>query len=302
MEDIQKPVPLENEVLVKVHAVAVNPLDWHIMRGAPYFARVSVGLFKPKFHVLGADISGVVESTGKNLSRFKPGDGVLGNVFSSGLGGLAEYVCTAEKNLVSKPVNISFAEAAAVPVAALTALTALRDTGKVQSGQHVLVNGSSGGVGTYTVQLAKYYGAHVTGVCSTGNLELVRSIGADEVIDYTTGHIRQNRTKYDLLIDNVGNLSVKDMVSLMTPFGLAAVVGFTKMSLMLQVSIMGGRRIKLVNVKATQDDMIFLKDLLEAEKIKPVIDRMYSLADTPKAIEYLEKGHAKGKVVINVSH
>ena len=304
--DAPKPVPQDDEVLVKVYAAAANPLDWHKLRATPVFVRLSDGLFKPKHPVLGADIAGRVEAVGRKVTQFKAGDDVFGDVES---GGFAEYVCGTEKQLAHKPPGISFEEAAAAPVAALTALQGLRDYGQLQAGQKVLVNGASGGVGTFAVQLAKVFGADVTGVCSTRNLELVQSLGADSVIDYTQHDYTRLGQRYDLILDAVGNGTAGSYGRALTPEGRAVVAGFTTLSRMLvQVMLLGfivsrASRRTVTQVMATvkQADLVYLAALLEQGKLKSVIDRRYPLADTPQAIAYLETGRARGKVVVQIA-
>ncbi len=302
LEDIQKPEPKDNEVLVKVHAASANPLDWHLMRAEPFLARLENGLLKPKNTKLGADVAGRVEAVGSNITQFQVGD----EVFGSCSGAFAEYVCASEALVVLKPAHTSFEAAAAVPVAALTALQGLRDKGQLKPGQKVLINGASGGVGTFAVQIAKSFGTEVTGVCSTLNLEMVRSIGADHVIDYTQEDFTQNGQHYDLIFDAVGNRSVSDYRRALSPTGIGSVAGFTTMSRLLQVIVLGAwvsktgsQQIGLMNTaKANKQDLTFIKELLESGKVVPVIDRAYPLSEVPDAIRYLEKGHARGKVVI----
>jgi len=307
LKEVEKPAPKADEVLVKVHAASANPLDWHRMRGEPFVARLTDGLLKPKNPMLGADIAGQVEAVGSSVKEFQPGDEVFGEIF---FGGFAEYVCVTEDKLVLKPANISFEETAAVPVAALTALQSLRNKGQVQPGQKVLINGASGGVGTFTVQIAKSFGADVTGVCSARNLDMVRSIGADRVIDYTREDFTQNGQAYDLIIDNVGNRSVSDLKRALSPNGNCVIVGFSSLALLFQhiflgplVSRKGGKKIGLMGIaQMNKNDLTFIKELLEAGKVTPAIDRCYPLSEVPEAIRYLEDGHARGKVVITVEH
>jgi NADPH:quinone reductase-like Zn-dependent oxidoreductase len=308
LKEVEKPAPRENEVLVKIHAASANPLDWHLMRAAPFLARLENGLLKPKHTKLGADVAGRVEAVGTNTAQFQVGDEVFGGLFLSMFGGFAEFVCVPEALLALKPSNTSFEAAAAVPVAAFTALQGLRDKGQIQRGQKVLINGASGGVGTFAVQIAKAFGTEVTGVCSTRNLDMVRSIGADHVIDYTKHDFTQNGQRYDLLFDAVGNLSVADYKCALNPNGIASVAGFTSLARLFQlvflgawVSMTGSRKIGLMKTaKPNQEDLVFLKELLEAGKVVPVIDRCYPLSQVPEAIRYLEQGHARGKVVITV--
>lgn len=305
LREVEKPTPKDGEVLIHVHAAAANPLDWHKLRASPFFVRFSEGLLKPKNTVLGADIAGRVEAVGREVTQFKVGDEVFGDV---GAGGFAEYVCGAEHRLAHKPASVSFEEAAAVPVAALTALQGLRDHGQLQAGQKVLINGASGGVGTYAVQLAKVLGGDVTGVCSTRNLELVRSLGADRVIDYTQANFTRSERRYDLIFDAVGNLSAAAYRRALTPEGRAVVAGFTTLPRMLvQVALVGSitsrtskRTIKPMLAVVKQEDLIVIAGLLEQEKLRSIIDRCYSLTATPEALAYLETGRARGKVVIKV--
>jgi NADPH:quinone reductase-like Zn-dependent oxidoreductase len=305
LQEVERPTPKDNQVLVKVHAAAANPLDWHRMRGAPFLARLDGGLRKPKDPRLGADIAGRVEAVGSQVTQFQPGDEVFGEI---GAGGFAEYVAVREKALALKPANISFEEAAAVPVVAFTALQGLRDAGNIQSGQKVLINGASGGVGTFAVQLARYYGAEVTGVCSTRNLDMVRSIGADHVIDYTKEDFSKTGQRFDLIYDAVGNRSVSAYRRALKPQGRCVIAGFTTMLRLFEhmavgglVSRIGNRKIGMMGVaKPNQPDLLFVKELLEAGKVVPVIDRRYPLSETAEAIRYLEAGHAQGKVIITV--
>jgi NADPH:quinone reductase-like Zn-dependent oxidoreductase len=306
-KEVEKPTPNDNQVLVRVHAASANPLDWHEMRGAPFIARLSTGLLKPKNSKVGADVAGRVEAVGKDVTQFKPGDDVFGGCNGS----FAEYVCARGDRLALKPGNLSFEEAAAIPVAAITALQGLRDKGQIQPGQKVLVNGASGGVGTFAVQIAKSYGTEVTGVCSTRNLDMVRKIGADHVIDYTQEDFTKNeQQRYDLIYDAVGNRSVSDYKRALKPGGTCAVAGFSSMPRLFEHAVVGPLRSKTGNkkvglmgmAKLNQKDLDFLKELVEAGKIVPVIDRRYPLSETADAIRYLEEGHAQGKVVITVDH
>jgi NADPH:quinone reductase-like Zn-dependent oxidoreductase len=309
-KDVEKPTPKDHEVLVKIHAASVNTLDWRMMRATPFLARLDNGLFKPKQTRLGADLAGRVEAVGSGVTQFQPGDEVFGDIWLNGLGGFAEYGCTREDTLVLKPTNISFEDAAAIPLAALTALQGLRDKGQLHSGQKVLINGASGGVGTSAVQIAKSFGAEVTGVCSTRNLDLVRSIGADHVIDYTREDFTRNGQQYDLIYCAVGNRSIADYQRALKPQGVCVIAGFTTLRLMFEHSIFGPRRSKaggqrvgmMGTVKPNQADLLCMKGLLEAGKVVPVIDRCYPLSETAEAIRYLEAGRARGKVVITVAH
>ncbi len=301
--DVEKPIPGDDEVLVKVHAASANPADWHIMRGAPFLARLVNGLFKPKHPRLGADVAGRVEATGKNVTQFHAGDEVFGELSLNKMGSFAEYVCANEDTFALKPINMTFEQAAAVPLAAFTALQGLRDKGQIKSGQKVLINGASGGVGTFAVQIAKSYGTEVTGVCSTRNLELVRSIGADHVIDYTKEDFTNNGQHYDLIFDAIGNRSVSDLKRALTPNGIGSIAGFTSLPLLFSAMFFGGKQVGLMETaSANKKDLLFIKDLLESGKIVPVIDRAYPLSETPEAIRYLETSRARGKVVITVEH
>ncbi|HJQ15207.1 MAG TPA: NAD(P)-dependent alcohol dehydrogenase [Anaerolineales bacterium] len=305
LAEVAKPEPNENQVLVKVIAAAANPLDWHGMRGEPFIARMGNGLRKPKDQRLGADIAGRVEAIGSSVTEFKPGDEVFGAV---GAGGFAEYVCTREKNLALKPVNISFEAAAAAPVVGFTALQGLRDTGQIRPGQKVLVNGAAGGIGTFAVQLAKSYGTEVTGVCSTSNLDLVRSIGADYVVDYTREDFTRNGKQYDLIYCAIGNRSAFDYRRALKPQGICVIAGFTSMPLLFGnmilgplVSKRGGQKVTGMGMSnANKEDLLAIQELLKTGKVVSVIDRRYPLRETAEALRYLEKGHARGKVIINV--
>lgn len=305
LTEIEKPTPNDDQILVKIHAVSVNPYDWHLMRGAPFLARFFNGLLRPKNQILGADIAGKVEAVGKNITQFKVGDEVYGG---SGFGGFAEYVCVPERALAHKPANISFEEAAAIPIVGFTALQGLRNHGNIQAGQKVLVNGASGGVGTMAVQLAKYFGAEVTGICSGRNADLVCSIGADHVIDYTREDFATIGKQYDLIFDTIGNRSVSDFARVLTPNGKCVVAGFTTLWHMLRFSF-GSKRVSkrenksigmMPTAERTQADLIFLKELYETGKIVPVIDRYYTFEETAEAVRYLETGRARGKVVVRV--
>lgn len=308
LKEVEKPAPNDNEVLIKVHAASVNPAELHLLRADPFFARYYSGLLKPKNTILGADISGRVEAVGRNVKQFNIGDEVFGDLSHCGWGGFAEYVCARENALALKPVNISFGEAAAVPLTAITALQGLRNKGHIQPGQKVLINGASGGVGTFAVQIAKSFGTEVTGVCSTRNMDMVRSIGADHVIDYTHEDFTRNGLHYDLIFDAVGNRSVSDFKRALSPNGNCAVAGFTNLSHLFMVVILGSvvsitgcKKIGLMETaKPNHKDLVFIKELIEAGKVKPVIDRSYPLSEVAEAFRYLERKHARGKVVITV--
>ncbi len=306
LTEVEKPTPNENQVLIKVIAASANPLDWHRMRGEPFIARMGEGLRKPKDTRLGADIAGRVETVGRNVTEFKPGDEVFGAI---GAGGFAEYACTREKNLALKPGNISFETAAAAPVVGYTALQGLRDTGQIRAGQKVLVNGASGGVGHFAVQIAKSYGTEVTGVCSTRNLDMVRSIGADHVVDYTREDFTRNGQQYDLIYDAVGNRSVSDYRRALKPLGICVIAGFTSLPRLFEHMIMGplksrggDKKVSMMGVSnGNKEDLLTIKELLGTGKVAPVIDRRYPLRKTAEAIRYLETMRARGKVIITVA-
>jgi NADPH:quinone reductase-like Zn-dependent oxidoreductase len=267
---------------------------------------MGMGLLKPKNKILGADIAGRVEVVGKNVKQFQPGDEVFGDIFDCGLGGYAEYVCASEDALVLKPESVTFEEAAAVPLAALTALHALRDKGHIQPGQKVLINGASGGVGTFAIQLAKYFGAKVTTVCSTRNLDMVRKLGADHVIDYTQEDFTKNGERYDLILAANGFHPIFDYQRALRPKGVYVMSGgsgtqmFQAMLLGPFISMTGSKIMRSVSSKPNKKDLVFMKELLEAGKVVPVIDRHYPLSEVAEAIRYLEEGHAKGKVIITM--
>lgn len=312
LKEVDKPVPSDGEVLVRVRATSVQPYDWHHLRGEPYIARLmggGVGLRKPKLSILGADVAGEVEAVGKGVTEFRPGDEVFAMLKE---GGFAEYVCVPEGELAPKPTNLTFAQAAAVPLAANTALLALRDDGRVQAGQKVLINGASGGVGTFAVQIARAFGAEVTGVCGTRNVDLVRELGADEVIDYTAQDFTQNGKRYDLLLDMAGSHSGSACRRALTPKGTYVAVGGPAgrwvqpaghVFSALAVSPFASQRIVLTDVvrcKENKQNLMTLTGLIEDGKVTPVIDRTYPFEEIPAAIRYQEEGHTSGKVVITV--
>ncbi len=305
-KNIEKPTPKEDEVLIKIHAASLNAYDWHLLTADIFLVRFATGLFKPKSTQIGADISGVVESVGKNVEQFKPGDEVFGDLASCGGGGFAEYAIAPESYLVLNPTNLSFEETAAIPMAAITALQGLRDEGKIQAGQKVLINGASGGVGTFAVQIAKFYGAEVTAVCSTRNLELARSLGADHVIDYTKENFTENGQQYDLIFAANGYHPLSAYKRALTPNGIYVMAGgtakqiFSAMLLGSLMSIGGNKKIGGVSAKPSQKDLIFMKELIESGKVKPKIDKIYPFADLAKALHYLGEGHAQGKVIITM--
>ena len=301
MAEVEKPTPDAGEVLVKVLAISVNPADWHSMRGKPLFSRATLGLLRPKHRILGGDIAGQVEVVGRGVTQFKPGDEVYANLLDHGHGGFAEYVSVPVEVMSLKPANLSFEEAAAVPTAAVTALQGLRHHGEIQPVQKVLINGASGGVGTFAVQIAKSFGAEVTGVTSTPNIDLVRSLGTDHVIDYTRTDFVRSGQRYDRILDTVGNRSVPDLKRALAADGKAAVIGFTSIGKLMGVSLRGGKGIAMVSAHVTTKDLELLSELIEAGKVRPQIDRRYPFAEIPAAIAYLEQGHARGKVVAGVA-
>ncbi len=308
LREEQRPAPKESEVLVRVCAASVNAADWHLLRGDPFVVRLYFGLLKPKIKILGCDIAGRVEAVGSNAKQFQPGDEVFGDLSASGWGGFAEYVSPREDALVRKPASMTFEEAAAVPLAGVTALQGLRDKGQIRPGQKVLINGASGGVGTFAVQIAKSFGAEVTGVCSTRNMDMVRSIGADQVIDYTQEDFTTNGRQYDLILAANGYHSIFEYKRALGPNGIYVMTGgsgaqmFQAMFLGPWISMTGGKKMGNLLQRANQKDLACMKELLEARKVAPVIDRRYALREVPEAIRYLEEGHARGKVVITMDH
>ena len=310
LEEVEKLSPKDHEVLIKVQAASANPADWHTMRATPFLARLVNGFFKPKNPRLGADVAGRVEAVGSSVTQFQVGDEVFGCMSLNEMSSFAEYICAHEDAaLALKPANLTFEQAAAVPLAAFTALQGLRDNGQIQSGQTVLINGASGGVGTFAVQIAKSFGAEVTGVSSARNLDLVRSIGADHAIDYTREDFTQNGQQYDLIYCAVGNRSISDYQRALKPQGVCVIAGFTSLRLLFEHMILGPRKSKaggqqvglMPTMKPNKQDLAFMKELLETGKVKPVIDRRYPLAEVPEALRYLEEGHAQGKVVITIA-
>ena len=305
IRDVGKPVVKDDEVLVRVRAAAVNSGDWHILRGVPYVMRLVFGLRKPRRETPGVDIAGQVEAIGNSVTQFRAGD----EVFGWCRGAFAEYACAAEDSLLPKPGNLTFEQSAAVGDSALTALAAVRDQGKVQPGQRVLVNGASGGVGTFAIQIAKSSGAKVTGVCSTRNIELVRSLGADEVIDYTRDDFTQSEPRYDVMLDLIGNRSLLDCRRALTPRGTYVLVGVRDMGRWvglsrqfkaLLLSPLVRQRMRVFVVRHNKEDLAVLKELVECAKVVPVIDSRYELSEVPEALRHQGEGHTQGKVVINV--
>ncbi len=306
LQDIEKPSPPDDEVLVRVSASSVNPYDWHFMRGEPYLLRLMSGLRQPKIPRLGADVAGTIEAVGQQVREFSPGD----RVFGTAKGAFAEYVCAKVPSLAKLPASVSFEDAASAPIAALTALQALRDKGQIRAGQKVLINGAAGGVGTFAVQIAKSFGAEVTGVCSTRNLDMVHSIGADHVIDYTREDFTKAAERYDVILDLIGNHSLISCRKVLRPRGIYVSAGGTTdrwmigplvgMLVQALLSLFGGRKLTGLFARMNSADLKIIADLMAERKVKPVIDRRYTLAEVPEAIRYIEEGHARGKVVISV--
>jgi NADPH:quinone reductase-like Zn-dependent oxidoreductase len=302
IENVEEPVPGDGEVLIAVRAAAVNPLDWHLMRGKPALLRIPFGLRKPRDPRMGRDVAGRVEAVGVEVTRFKRGDAVFGLC----RGAFAEYACASESALVTKPDHVTLEHAAAVPLAGLTALQGLRDKGRIRSGQSVLINGAAGGVGTFAVQIARRFGARVSGVCSTRNVDMVRSIGADHVIDYTREDFTRSGQRYDLILDNVGNHSLSACRRVLNPNGRCVMVGgsggfwaFLARGLeAVAMSPFSSRKFVTFMARRNHEDLTILRELLESAKVTPVIDRRYPLSEAVEAIRYLENGHARGKVVI----
>lgn len=309
--ELEKPVPKDDEVLIKVRAASVNPYDWHFMRGLPYPFRVAIGLRKPKNTRLGVDVAGVAEAVGKNVKQFKAGN----EVFGAARGAFAEYACASESKVVLKPENVTFEQAASAPIAGLTALQGLRrgglaDKSKMQSRQKVLINGAAGGVGTFAAQIAKAFGAEVTGVCSTRNLDMVRSIGADRVNDYTREDFTESAQRYDLIFDCIANHSLSAFRRVLSPGGIYIMVGaaggggrwaigmVARLFGAMALSWFGSKKLVMVGAKFSNEDLSILGDLMKTGKLTPVIDRRHSLRELPEAIRYVETGHARGKVVI----
>ena len=308
LQEVAKPSPLDGEVLIKIHAASINSRDWRMMRANPFFIRLATGGFlQPKNKILGADVSGRIEAVGSSVKQFTPGDEVFGYLPSAtGRGTFAEYVCANENAITLKPANLTFEQAAAVPFAALTALQGLRDKGNIHSGQRVLINGASGGVGTFAVQIAKALGAEVTAVCSTRNLEMVRSIGADHVIDYTKEDFTRNGQRYDLILAANGYHPISDYLRALSPDGIYVVAGGSMLQLFQsalqgrQNSKTGSQKTYVASLVQSQKDLVFMKELLESGKVVPVIDGCYPLSKTVEAFQYYEKVRPKGKVVITV--
>src|SRR5437764_4728448 len=308
VKDVDKPVATEDEVLVRVYATAVNIGDWHLLRGVPYVVRAVSGVRKPRREIPGLDIAGRVEAAGRNVTRFRPGD----EVFGWCQGAFAEYVCAAENNLLPKPANLTFEQSAAVGDSAFTALAAVRDQGKVQPGNRVLINGASGGVGTFAVQIAKTFGAHVTGVCSKRNVDMVRSLGADHVIDYTKEDYAKSDQKYDVILDNVSNHSLSENRKLLPSNGKYVLIGGGSANQQGWIGSLGkplkalvmkpfvSQQMGMMMAEMKQSDLKYFADQMQSGKLKAVIDRTYKLSEIQQAIAYVEEGHARGKVILVV--
>jgi NADPH:quinone reductase-like Zn-dependent oxidoreductase len=307
LQEVAKPAPKDDEVLIRIHAASINSRDWRLMRANPFFIRlVPGGFLQPKNKILGADVAGRVEAIGSNVRQFQPGDEVFGCLSRYGGSTFAEYVCAGENEITLKPAHLTFEQAAAVPLAAMTALQGLRDKGKIQPGQKVLIQGASGGVGAFAVQIAKSFGAEVTGVCSTRNLEMVRSLGADHVIDYKKEDFTQNGQQYDLILAVNGYHPISDYLRALNAEGTYVVAGGSMFQLFQaasngkRISKTGCQKTYVVSLEHNKKDLVFIKELLESGKIMPVIDGCYPLSKTPEAFWYFEKVHPKGKVVISV--
>jgi len=306
LREVDKPVPKDDEVLIKVYAVSINDWDWNLLQGTPFINRLLYGLFKPKKKILGSDIAGRIEAVGKNVERFQPGDEVFGDL-SGEWGGFAEYVCARENALALKPANMTFDEAAAIPQAAMLALQGLRDKGQIQPGQKLLINGAGGGVGTFALQIAKLHGVEVTGVDSSGKLDMLRSMGFDQVIDYTQEDFTKNGQRYDLILDVKTNRSIFNYTRALRPNGIYVTVGgsmsriFQALFLGPLISMISKKNIRLVALKQNKD-LAYMNELFEAGKVKPVIDGPYKLSEVPEAMRYFGKGNHKGKIVITLEH
>jgi NADPH:quinone reductase-like Zn-dependent oxidoreductase len=305
LEEVEKPIPSDQEVLIQVRAASVNPLDWHFLRGTPYPLRIMTGLLRPKFSRLGVDVAGLVDAVGRSVTQLKPGD----EVFGMARGAFAEYACAPERTLAIKPAGVTFEQAASIPVAGITALQGLRGIDESGSGKRVLINGASGGVGTFAVQIAKSFGAQVTGVCRTRNVEMVRSLGADRVVDYTQEDFTRGGDRYDLMLDCIGNRSLSACRRALNPKGKCLMVGgpsgrwiapLDRMIKAMMVSPFVSPKMGILMIKPSREDLIILRDLVQARKMTPFVDRRYALSEVPSAIQHVEEGHARGKLVIRV--
>ncbi|MBC8274184.1 MAG: NAD(P)-dependent alcohol dehydrogenase [Chloroflexi bacterium] len=300
LKEVEKPTPKDGEVLVKIFAASINWADEAAVRGKPFLVRATHGLLKPKNKILGTDIAGQVESVGRDVEQFQPGDEVFGDIGGFGFGAFAEYVSVPENTLALKPVNLTYEEAAAVPQYAVVALQGLRDKGQIQPGKKVLINGASGGIGTFAVQIAKSFGAEVTGVCSTRNLDMVRSIGADHVIDYTKEDFTQKEQQYDLILDIVTNHPVSDNIRALSPTGSYVAVAFSTSALLSRGS--DGKKVVQLSHKPNVNDLMYMKELIEVGKVVPIVAKSFPLSEAADAIRYYGEEHPAGKVVITVEH
>jgi len=300
LEEVDKPVPKDNEISLEVHAASLNAYDWRHLRADPFFIRfMGAGLFRPKHRILGADVAGRVDAVGGKVERFRPGDEVFGD---GGYGGLAEYVCVDENRFVPKPARLTFEEAAAAPMAALTALQGLRDKGRIRAGQEVLINGASGGVGSFAVQIAKSFETVVTGVCRTAKMDFVRSLGADHVVDYTREDVIESKRQYDLIFDTAAFRSIPKYKRILRPGGIYVLAGGS-MARFLQLALMsmtGVKNMGIIGAKVKPEDLLVIADLLSSGKVKSMIDKRYPLSEAAEALRYLEDGHVRGKVVVTV--
>jgi len=305
LRQIEKPTPKDNEILLKVHAVSLNASDWEFLTATPAYIR-TIGFFKPKYSILGSDVAGLVETVGKGVEAFKPGDAVFGDTLMHGMGGFAEYVCVPEDALVSKPASLSFEEASTLPQSGGVALQGLRDKGEIQPGYKVLINGAGGGSGTFSIQIAKVFGAEVTGVDGTEKLDVMRSVGADHVVDYTQEDFTKIGQRYDLILDLVAHRSIFDLKRALSSGGIYVLVGGSVPRILQTVllgpliSKMGSKKMGMLLHRQNTKDLKFILELIRSKKVVPVIDRTYALHDVPEALRYLGEGHAKGKVVITL--
>lgn len=300
LEEVDKPVPKEGELLLKVRAASVNAYDWRHVRADPFLIRLmGAGLFKPKHRILGADVAGEVEAVGREVQRFKPGDAVFGE---GGYGAFAEYVCVAEKRCVPKPAGLTFEEAAAAPMAALTALQGLRDEGHIRAGQKVLINGASGGVGTFAVQIAKSFDTEVTGVCRTTKMDLVRSLGADQVVDYSREDVTRQERRFDLIFDVAAFRPVSEYKRVLAPGGRYIVAGgsIARIFQVMFLSLFKAKSMRVVIARVVQQDLLLIAEMMAVGKVKSVIDKRFPLSETAEALRYFEEGQVRGKVVITV--
>ncbi len=308
IEEVDKPAPRDGEVLIQILAASVNARDWHMLTADVFMARLAAGLLKPKNTRLGVDVAGRIEVVGRDVRHFQVGDEVFGGMAGSDSGSFAEYGCAQESAVASKPTTMTFEEAAAIPIAALTALQGLRDQGQIQPGQRVLINGASGGVGTFAVQIAKSFGAEVTAVCSTRNLDMAHVLGADQVIDYSQEDFTRNGQRYDLILGANGYHWILDYKRALSPNGIYVMAGGSTAQILQAlllgpwISRTGSKRLRAFVTRLSQNDLVFIKGLIEAGKVRSVIDRRYPLHDAREALRYFGEGHARGKVIITVEH